>query len=142
MFEIPGLMSRGNWTSALFVDQAAAPAAVQALSTIFTGRAGGSTHLLSILVGTELGTRQAPVTYRMDGDTRIVSIDKILDGAIKPVRGKNGGEPLMISNSEYWIAPDVIVSQAEKSRFRAFGRNWNFGGRSAEIMVLDWGNGT
>jgi hypothetical protein len=142
MFEIPGLMSRGNWTSALFVDQAAAPPAVEALSTIFTGRAGGSTQLLSILVGTELGTRQVPVTYRTDGDTRIVSIDKVLDGAITPVRGKERGEPIMIRNSEYWIAPDVTISQAGTSRFRAFGRNWNFGGRSAEIMTLAWGNGT
>jgi hypothetical protein len=23
---------------------------------------------------------------------------------------------------------------------RAFGRNWNFAGRSAEICRLDWGN--
>lgn len=142
MLEIPGLMSRGNWTSALFVDQAAPPAAVDALNTIFTGRAGGSTHLLSILVGTELGTRQLPVTYRNEGDTRIVSIDKVLDGVIKPVRGKDRDQPLMIRNSEYWISSDVTVSQAETSRFRAFGRNWNFGGRSAEIMALDWGNGT
>lgn len=141
IFEVPGTMSRGNWTTALFVDQAASPAAVDALGTIFGGRAGGSTHLLSILVGTELGTQQMPVTYRNDGDTRIVSIDKVLDGVIKPVRGKDKGQPLMIRNSEYWIAPDVIVAQAEKSRFRAFGRNWNFGGRSAEIVSLDWGNG-
>jgi hypothetical protein len=141
MLEIPGQMSRGNWTSALFVDQAASPAAVDALSTIFTGKAGGSTHLLSILVGTELGTRQVPVTYRTEGQTRIVNIDKILDGAITPVRGKDKGEPIAIRNTEYWISPNVTVAQADKSRFRAFGRNWNFSGRSAEICALDWGNG-
>ena len=37
-------------------------------------------------------------------------------------------------------APDVIVSRADRSRFRLFGRNWNFEGRSAEICQLDWGN--
>lgn len=141
MLEIPGLMSRGNWTSALFIDQAATPAAVDALKTIFSGRAGGSTHLLSILVSTELGAQQVPVSYRTDGDTRVVSIDKILDGAIKPVQGKDKGRPLEIRNSEYWISPNVTVAQAEKSRFRAFGRNWNFAGRSAEICALDWRNG-
>jgi hypothetical protein len=140
MLEIPGQMSRGNWTSALFVDQAASPPAVDALGTIFTGKAGGSTHLLSILVGTELGTRQVPVTYRTQGETRIVNIDKILDGAITPVRGKDKGQPIAIRNTEYWISPDVTVAQADKSRFRAFGRNWNFSGRSAEICALDWGN--
>ena len=51
MAEIPGLMSRGNWTAALFVDDKASVQAVKALTRIFTGKVGGSTHLLSILVG-------------------------------------------------------------------------------------------
>jgi hypothetical protein len=140
MFEIPGLMSRGNWTSALFVDEAASPEAMRGLETIFSGKAGGSTSLLSILVGTELGTKQLPVVYRTDGDTRVVSIDRILDGAISPVRGKDKGRNIEIRNTEYWISPDITVAQADKSRFRAFGRNWNFTGRSAEICRLDWGN--
>ena len=58
----------------------------------------------------------------------------------KPVRGKEKDQEVVIRNSEYWIGPDVIVSQAEKSRFRGFGRNWNLAGRSAEIVKLDWGN--
>ena len=59
---------------------------------------------------------------------------------ISPVRGKDKGGNVVIRNSEYWIAPDIIVSQADRSRFRLFGRNWNFEGRSAEICQLDWGN--
>ena len=62
-----------------------------------------------------------------------------VDGAITPVRGKDAGN-VVIRNSEYWIGPDVIVSRADKSRFRGFGRNWNLAGRSAEIVKLDWGN--
>ena len=33
-----------------------------------------------------------------------------------------------------------VTMRADKSRFRLFGRNWNFEGRSAEICRLDWGN--
>jgi hypothetical protein len=44
-----------------------------------------------------------------------------------------------LRNSENWIAPDIIVSRADRLRFRLFGRNWNFEGRSAEICQLDWG---
>src|SRR3974390_1692711 len=47
VIEIPGLMSRGNWTAGLFVDEGASIYAVKALTRIFTGRAGGATHLLS-----------------------------------------------------------------------------------------------
>ena len=140
MIEIPGLMSRGNWTAALFVDERASVYAVKSLTRIFTGKAGGSTHLLSILVGSFLGVRQVPISYRTEGQTRLVTIDKIVDGAISPIRGNERGENVTIRNSEYWIAPNVTIAKADKSRFRAFGRNWNFTGRSAEICQIDWGS--
>jgi len=139
IMEIPGPLARGNWTAGLFVDEMASIHQVKALTRIFSGRAGGSTHLLSILVSQFLGVRQAPIVYRTEGQTRIFSVEKIIDGAVTPIAGKNHGEPVTISNSEYWIAPDITVARADKSRVRAFGRNWNFAGRSAEICRLDWG---
>jgi hypothetical protein len=139
MADIPGRLARGNWTMALFVDDKASAQAVKALTWIMTGRAGGSTGLLKILAGSFLGVRQIPITYEIVGETRIVKIEKIVDGEITPIRGKDQGN-VVIRNSEYWIAPDIIVSRADKSRFRLFGRNWNFEGRSAEICKLDWGN--
>jgi hypothetical protein len=138
--EIPGKMSRGNWTVSLFIDEKASIYAVKGLTRIFTGRLGGTTHLLSILVSNFLGVQQVPITYRTEGETRIVKIDKIIDGAITPIRGKVAGQNVTIRNSEYWTAPDITVARADKSRFRSFGRNWNFAGRSCEICKLDWGN--
>ena len=139
MADIPGRLARGNWTMALFVDDKASAQAVKALTWIMTGRAGGSTGLLKILGGAFLGVRQVPITYEVRGETRIVKIEKIVDGAITPIRGNDKGN-VVIRNSQYWIAPDIIVSRADKSRFRLFGRNWNLDGRSAEICRLDWGN--
>jgi len=140
MMDLPGIMSRGNWTAALFVDDKASAQAVKGLTRIFTGRVGGTTHLLSILVGNFLGVRQVPISYETEGETRIVRIEKYIDGAITPVQGKQPGQNVVIRNSQYWIAPDVIVARADKSRFRGFGRNWNLAGKSAEICQLDWGN--
>jgi hypothetical protein len=139
MADIPGRLARGNWTMALFVDDKASAQAVKALTWIMTGRAGGSTALLKILGGAFLGVRQIPITYDLVGETRVITMEKIVDGAITPLKGKDKGG-VVIRNSEYWIAPDVMVSRADKSRFRLFGRNWNFEGRSAEICKLDWGN--
>jgi hypothetical protein len=138
IIEIPGLMSRGNWTAGLFIDDQASVQAVKALTRIFTGRAGGSTHLLSILVSHFLGVQQAPIIYRTEGATRFFSVEKIIDGAVTPITGKNTAKPVVIRNSEYWVAPDITVSRADKSRVRAFGRNWNFAGRSAEICQINW----
>jgi hypothetical protein len=136
--DIPGPLGRGNWTAALFIDEAASVHAVKALTRIFTGRAGGSTGLLKILVGSFLGVRQQKIVYEVEGDTRIFHIPKIIDGRVSPIRGKRPGENVMIRNSEYWIGPEVTVSRAEVSRVRAFGRNWNFAGRSAELCRIDW----
>jgi len=138
--EIPGLMSRGNWTAGLFIDERASIYAVKGLTKIFSGKAGGTTSLLSILVGRFLGVEQSKITYERQGETRLFSIGKIVEGAVTPVRGKEKGEPVTIENSEYWIGPKVTVARADKSRVRAFGRNWNFAGRSAELVSLDWGN--
>lgn len=138
MIEIPGMMSRGNWTCALFIDERASIYQVKALTRIFSGRAGGTTGLLSILVGKFLGVEQKPISYELDGDSRVIKVPKLIDGRITPVPGNSPNGHTTISNSQYWIAPEIIVSQAEKSKFRAFGRNWDFAGRSAEVCKMDW----
>lgn len=138
MIEIPGMMSRGNWTCALFIDERASIYQVKALTRIFSGRAGGTTGLLSILVGKFLGVEQKPISYELDGDTRVIKVPKLIDGRITPVPGNSRDGHTTITNSQYWIAPEIIVSQAEKSKFRAFGRNWDFAGRSAEVCKMDW----
>lgn len=138
VMEIPGPMGRGNWTAGLFIDKTASIYAVKALTKIFSGKVGGTTHLLSILVGNFLGVQQVPITYEVEGKTRIFKIPKIIDGAVTPIPGKTPGKDTVITNSEYWIAQDVTVAKSDKSRMRAFGRNWNFAGRSAEICKLEW----
>ncbi len=138
--DIPGPLARGNWTTGVFIDEQASVAAVNALSLILTGKAGGSTRLMSILVGSFLGVEQVPIAYRTEGTTRLFSAGKVIEGAISPIKGKNEDTAVMVRNSRYWIAPDVTVAQAERSRLRAFGRNWNFAGRSAEICRIAWGS--
>lgn len=55
-----------------------------------------------------------------------------------PIAGAKSGEAVVIKNSQYWIAPDIVVAEATQSRVRAFGRVWDFAGRSAEICQIDW----
>jgi hypothetical protein len=140
IIDIPGPLARGNWTAGLFVDERASIYAVKALTRIFTGKAGGSTGLLKILVGSFLGVRTEKIIYEIQGDTRIFQIPKVIEGVVKPIAGKEKGENVVIRNTSYWVGKDVTVARAETSRVRAFGRNWNFAGRSAELVRLDWGS--
>jgi hypothetical protein len=137
MMEIPGEMGRGNWTVGLYICNEASVYQVKALTRIMSGQAGGTTHLLSILIGRLLGVWQEDLRYEIDGDTRRFVIPKIIEGEIEPLAGKQGGVTT-IENSQYWIGPRILVAQARKSRLRALGRNWDFQGRSAEIVPLDW----
>ena len=138
MIEIPGQMSRGNWSAGVYISSEADVYQVKALTRIMSGEAGGTTRLLSILVGRFLGVWQEDITYEVDGDVRRFSIPKIIEGEIVPIPGKERGRYTTIENSQYWIGPEIIVAEAQKSRLRAHGRNWDFRGRSAEICRLDW----
>lgn len=138
VIEIPGLMSRGRWTAGVYLDDRADAAQEAALTRIMTGQARGTTHILSILVGEFLGVFRDEVRYEADGPLRRFKVGKVIDGEVAAIPGAEAGKPTVIENSQYWISPTVVVAQAVKSRFRAFGRNWDFKGRSAEICPLDW----
>jgi hypothetical protein len=137
MMEIPGPMGRGNWTAGLYICNEASVYQVKALTRIMSGQAGGTTQLLAMLIGKFMGVWQDDLRYETDGATRRFTIPKIIDGEIVPIEGKTGGATT-IENSQYWIGPKILIAQATKSRLRAHGRNWDFKGRSAEIVPLDW----
>ena len=52
--------------------------------------------------------------------------------------GKEPGKHLVVTNTEYWMGPDITVAKANQGRVRAFGRVWDFDGRSAEICEINW----
>jgi hypothetical protein len=138
IIEIPERMARGNWTVALWIDERATDEQFKALETILSGKGKGSTNIFSIVVGTYLGAERAAVTYETDGQKRRLTVPKKITGEIQPIAGAKPGEAVVISNSQYWIAPDIVVAEATQSRVRAFGRVWDFAGRSAEICQIDW----
>ena len=121
IIDIPGPLARGNWTAGLFVGEDASIHAVKALTRIFTGRAGGSTALLKILVGSFLGVRQERITYRIEGETRIFQIPKIIDGRVSPIRGKRPGENVVIEVDDPLVLP-VAVGVVAGRVHQALGR--------------------
>ena len=138
MLEIPGLMARGNWKAAAFIDERASDAGYEALVNIFSGAARGTTGLFGMLVSEFLGAERAPVSYENEGDKRRLMVGKKIQGEVVPVRGADPEREIVVTNTEYWMGPDITVATATKGRVRAFGRVWDFDGRSAEICQIDW----
>ncbi len=135
--EIPGKMARGNWKAAAFIDDRARDEAFEALVAIFSGAARGTTGLFGILVSEFLGAERSEVVFETEGKERHLRVGKKIQGAVVPVEGKDGKE-IVVTNTEYWMGPDITVATATKGRVRAFGRVWDFDGRSAEICQIDW----
>tara|TARA_R110002096_G_scaffold155130_12_gene319421 strand:- start:7285 stop:7908 length:624 start_codon:yes stop_codon:yes gene_type:complete len=138
IMDIPGNMGRGNWKAAAYIDERATDAAYDGLISIFSGKARGTTGLFAVMVSEFLGAERSPVSYETEGSTRRLVVGKKINGAVTPIGGKEPGQEVMVKNTEYWMGPDITIAQADKGRVRAFGRVWDFDGRSAEICQIDW----
>ena len=138
VLEIPGLMARGNWKAAAYIDERASYAGYEGLLNIFSGKAKGTTGLFSVLVSEFLGAERAPVIFENEGPARRLMVGRFIQGEVVPVQGANPDEDIVVTNTGYWMGPDITVATATKGRVRAFGRVWDFDGRSAEICQIDW----
>jgi len=138
LLDIPGLMARGNWKAAAFIDERASEAAYDGLVNIFSGAARGTTGLFSLLVSEFLGAERAPVIFETEGKARRLMVGKKIQGEVVPVGGSDPDGDIVVTNTQYWMGPDITVATATKGRVRAFGRVWDFDGRSAEICQIDW----
>lgn len=138
MLEIPGMMARGNWKAAAFIDDRASHRAYHGLIEIFSGRAKGTTGLFRILVSEFIGAERAPVAFETEGKKRRLTVGKKIQGEVVPVPGKDPARDIVAVNTGYWMGPDITVATATRGRVRAFGRVWDFEGRSAEICQIDW----
>ncbi len=138
LMDVPGPLAEGSWTVGLYIDERANDRAHEALSEILSGKAGGPTGWFSIMIAEFLGTRQVPISFERKGRGWRVEIPKIIDGSVEPVEGADGDGVTKITNSKYWMAPDVVVCRSTRSRVRDWGRNWDLSGRSAEYARVEW----
>lgn len=138
LVDIPGRMGEGQWKVAAYVDERASGKAYNGILQIFSGAAGGTTSLFTMLVSEIIGAERAPVHIERDGKKRRIAIGRRIQGEIEMLAGKDDDHPVMVSNSKYWMGPDIIVARGNKSRVRDYGRVWDFSGKSAEICPIDW----
>ncbi|WP_411975145.1 DUF1326 domain-containing protein [Sulfitobacter faviae] len=138
LVDIPGRMGEGNWKVAAYVDDRASEAAYDGLLQIFSGAAGGTTGLFTMLVSEIIGAERAPVEIIRDGNRRVINIGRKINGEIEMLAGAEPGKPVTITNSKYWMGPNIVAARGVKSKVRDYGRVWDFGGKSAEVCAIDW----
>jgi len=138
LVDIPGRMGEGNWRVAAYVDDRSTDAAYDGLLQIFSGAAGGTTGLFTMLVSEIIGAERAPVEILREGTKRVINIGRKINGEIEMIGGADADHPVMVTNSKYWMGPDIIAARGVKSKVRDYGRIWDFGNKSAEICPIDW----
>ena len=138
ILDIPGRMSEGDWKVGTYIDNNATEAAFEGLSNIFSGRAGGTTRLFTMLVSEFIGVSRAKIEYTNEGKNRGLVVDKHIIGEIHPIEGNDSANDVTLQNTGYWMGPNITIAQASKGKVRAFGRVWNFEGKSAEICQIKW----
>lgn len=138
LVDIPGRMGEGQWKVAAYVDERANDKAYNGLLQIFSGAAGGTTGLFTMLVSEIIGAERAPVQIERDGNRRRIAIGRKIQGEVEMIEGKDADHPVMVSNSKYWMGPDIMVARGLKSKVRDYGRVWDFGGKSAEVCPIAW----
>ena len=138
LVDIPGRMGEGNWRVAAYIDEKANEKAYNGLLSIFSGAAGGTTGLFTALVSEIIGAEKTSVEILREGKSRILSIGRKIQGHIEMIDGDNRDNPVKITNTKYWMGPEVIVAKGKRSRVRDYGRVWDFNNKSAEICPIDW----
>ena len=138
LVDIPGRMGEGNWKVGAYVDERASEKAYNGLLKIFSGQAGGTTSLFTMLVSEIIGAQREKVEIVREGNRRSIKIGKKIQGEIEMLQGASPEHPVMVSNTKYWMGPDVIAARGLRSRVRDYGRVWDFDGKSAEICPIHW----
>ena len=131
-------MAEGGWRVAAYVDERASGKAYNGLLQIFSGAAGGTTGLFTMLVSDIVGAEREKVVITRDGNKRGLYVGRKIQGEVEMLTGASDDHPVMVSNTKYWMGPDVIVARGLKSKVRDYGRIWDFSGKSAEICPIDW----
>lgn len=140
----PDVMSRGNATAALYLDDRATPEQAQALGTIVSGQAGGVPQMIGqmIPISTFLGTRQVPIAFQKDGLKRSVRVGGIGEIAIEAYSGVDGG-PVTIGNVLHPFAENntLTLGAASRSAFADYDFTWDNSGKNAHYSAFEWSAG-
>jgi hypothetical protein len=141
MLHSPGPMGAGNLTVGLIVDEAANAEQVDAIRTIATGEAGGPMASLAPLVGTVAGIEKRPIRFTQQGLNYSFTAGELVDQACEGLESAvKPGEAIAIDNVAHPVNSRVSLAKATRSKFHAFGIDWEdtTGTRNGHFAPFAW----
>ena len=117
----PGHMLQTKWRVALYLDERASEEQSEALTQIFSGKAGGLMEHLAGFIGEVAGVRSVPITFLSEGRTRSIRVGDVALADIEAITGGGGGDttihnpPLNLSAGQ-----PLVVARSKRYRFADF----------------------
>jgi hypothetical protein len=139
----PGVMSQGNWSVGVILDDRATTEQQQAIAAIASGQVGGPMASLGPLIGSFLGTVVGPIHYQRNQLQRSVTIPGLLEQAVEGVSSAaNASEPLYIDNTLHPANTRLALGRATQSHLHAFGLAWDeaSGKNNGHFAPFHWQN--
>ena len=139
-FPGPGKMGDGNWTAALYVDDKASADQQEGLSNIFSGQAGGPMQLVSGLISNFLGIKTAPIAFTIDANNRRLTIPDVLEIDIEALTGRDGSEPLWVTNANHPVSPRLSLAKSNAYRYADHNLAWDVDNTNGHFAPFSWQN--
>ena len=134
----PGIMSEGNWCTAVYIDQRGGEHQREALSLILSGEMGGPAQRWMPLTSKFLGIQYSPITYKAEGHTRSVSIPQIMDFNIEGIVAGRRSEPLRLENTGHPVSSSLALARSTGSTYTDHGMSWDNTGKNGHYSTFEW----
>ncbi|ROZ79807.1 DUF1326 domain-containing protein [Ramlibacter sp. WS9] len=141
MLHSPGAMGEGNITVGLIVDDAADDKQVDAIRSIATGEAGGPMAALAPLVGKVAGIEKRPIQFTQQGLNYSLKAGELVDQACEGLESAvTPGEAIGVDNVAHPVNTRLSLAKATRSKFHAFGIDWEdtSGTRNGHFAPFAW----
>ncbi len=136
----PGVMSAGNASVALYIDERADERQQQELTAIFSGTGGGPMGALAPLVDSVLGVTMTPITYVRDGKRRSVEVPGVMQVAVASMPGLTG-DGISADGAHPLFPTGLMMAVGERgSVYEDHGMRWDNSGKNAHHAAFTWSN--
>jgi hypothetical protein len=131
---IPGNVLNGNFRMALYIDDAASDAQMEAILNVWSGKRGGPVAELAKLIGEVVSVERAPIRFDVNEGRGTLTIGDVSHAELEPYRGPDGSTTVL-SNTIFSTVPGAPVFVGKASRYRsqhaALGHNIDLSGHNA-----------
>lgn len=138
----PGVMAETKWKVAVFLDARCDAAQEQALTTIFSGQAGGHPAVLASFVGEIVGMSKVPIEFRKDGKGRSLTLGKVGSMNAQPIEGQEGAL-VTVENHPFAVSPGHkhVVAKTGQLQLKDGPFDWSYSGTASYIAPFTYANG-